>query len=116
MRSEAVVAAGQPPHGCVLWEEDGDFAAHVAAVKRALGPAGVSQLLRKREEEVVKQLMSLPGLAVERSFINKDKETALQFKEQGNDFFRWVDLTSNTIFNVVFHNVLFQTAELSRCL
>jgi hypothetical protein len=53
---------------------------------------------------------------VERSFINKDKETALQFKEQGNDFFRWVDLTSNTIFNVVFNNVLFQTAELSRCL
>jgi hypothetical protein len=75
-----------------FWEEGGEFAAHVAAVKKALGPERVKQLTSgsSKAEEVVKQLISLPGLKVERQVVNKDKEVALQFKEQGNDLFRWV--------------------------
>ncbi len=88
-RDEMVAVQGDTAPA--LWAEGGEFAAHAAAVKRALGPERVKQLTAARkEEEVVKQLSSLPcALKVERSVLSKDKETALQYKEQGNDLFRY---------------------------
>ena len=86
MKEEKVVAADT----CALWADGGEFAAHVAAVKKALGPDRVRLVANATKgEEIVKQLAGQPGLKVEQRVINKDRDTALQFKEQGNDLFRW---------------------------
>ncbi len=75
--------------GHALWEEGGEFAAHVAAVKKALGSERVKQVASATKgEEIVRALIGAPELKVERKVVNKDRDTALQYKERGNDFFR----------------------------
>jgi hypothetical protein len=52
---------GTTAAAAAFWEEGGEFAAHVAAVKKALGPERVKQLAASsRAEEVAKQLTGLP--------------------------------------------------------